>query len=191
LRLLPLLAGMLLLSVWSGRLISKLGRYKGFVIAGTTILALGLTWMATIHVTTSAWVLSAMMFVVGTGLGLFMQTLILAVQNAIPYEYLGTGTGAVTFFRTLGGAIGAAVLGAVLLEQEKTTAAHYVHLYGPTLGPLQTFTHAMDTAFLFAVPVAGMAVLLSFLLRDVRLRTVTGGPGAPAAAEPVAAPALE
>ncbi len=52
-----------------------------------------------------------MMFVVGAGLGLFMQTLILAVQNSIPYEYMGIGTAAVTFFRTLGGAIGAAVLG--------------------------------------------------------------------------------
>ena len=106
-----------------------------------------------------------------------MQTLIIAVQNAIPWEYMGTGTAAVTFFRTLGGAIGAAVLGAILVEQEKTTIAHYVRLYGPTVGPIQAFTHGMDQALLFATPVAVLAFLLSFLMRDVRLgKTATRQP---------------
>ena len=73
---------------------------------------------------------------------------------------MGTGTAAVTFFRTLGGAIGAAVLGAILVEQEKTTIAHYVRLYGPTVGPMQAFTHGMDQALLFAMPVAVLAFLL-------------------------------
>ena len=58
-----------------------------------------------------------------------------------------------------------------------TTGANYVHLYGPVLGPLQTFTHGMDRAFLLAVPVAALAFLLSFLLRDLRLRSATGAPG--------------
>jgi EmrB/QacA subfamily drug resistance transporter len=184
LRLLPMLAGMLLMSISSGRLISKLGRYKAFVVAGTAILATGVAWMTTINISTSAWLLAGMLFVVGAGLGLFMQTLILAVQNSIPYEYMGTGTAAVTFFRTLGGAIGAAVLGAILLEQQRTTGAHYIHLYGPKVGPLQAFTHGMDRAFLYAVPVAVLAFLLSFLLREVRLRSATGGPGPQAAPAP-------
>jgi EmrB/QacA subfamily drug resistance transporter len=174
LRLLPLLAGMLLLSITCGRLISKFGRYKIFVIVGTFVLAAALAWMTTIGIATSEWVLAAMLFLVGAGLGMFMQTLIIAVQNAIPWEYMGTGTAAVTFFRTLGGAIGAAVLGAILVEQEKTTAAHYIGEYGPKVGPLQAFTHGMDTALLFAVPVAVLAFLLSFLLREVRLRSGTG-----------------
>jgi len=182
LRLLPMLAGMLLTSISSGRLISKLGRYKMFVVAGTAVLALGLAWMTTIGLHTGAWVLAGMLFVVGVGLGLFMQTLILAVQNAIPYEYMGTGTAAVTFFRTLGGAIGAAVMGAILLEQENTNVVADVHRYGPTIGPLQAFTHGMDKAFLYALPVAILAFLLSFLLREVKLRSATGGPG-PLAAE--------
>jgi MFS family permease len=187
LRLLPLLAGMLLLSISSGRLISKWGRYKVFVVSGTAVLAAGLAWMTTITITTNSWVLAAMLFVIGSGLGLFMQTLIIAVQNAIPWEYMGTGTAAVTFFRTLGGAIGAAVLGAILVEQERTTIAHYVGLYGPTIGPMQAFTHAMDQALLFATPVAVLAFLLSFLMRDVRLKTATGVPGAEKGAPPVAA----
>ena len=189
LRLLPLLAGMLLLSITSGRLVSKWGRYKVFVVCGTAVRAAGLAWMTTITISTNGWVLAAMLFVIGSGLGLFMQTLIIAVQNAIPWEYMGTGTAAVTFFRTLGGAIGAAVLGAILVEQEKTTIAHYVRLYGPTVGPNQAFTHGMDQALLFATPVAVLAFLLSFLMRDVRLKTATGSAEAEPAAPPV--PAFE
>jgi EmrB/QacA subfamily drug resistance transporter len=188
-RLLPLLAGLLLLSITTGRLITTTGRYKIFVICGTAVLAVGLFWMTTIGVVTNGWVLAGMLFVVGAGLGMFMQTLIIAVQNAIPWEYMGTGTAAVTFFRSLGGAIGAGVLGAILVEQEKTTAAHYIHVYGPTLGPLQAFTHGMDRALLYAVPIAVLAFLLSFLLREVRLRTATGAPTRQEDAPPV--PALE
>jgi MFS family permease len=179
-RMLPMLAGVLLTSITAGRLISKQGRYKVFVVAGTAVLTLGLAWMSTITITSSAWVISAMLFVIGAGLGMFMQTLIVAVQNAIPYENMGTGTAAVTFFRTLGGAIGAAVLGAVLIEQERTHAAHYLHVYGPTVGPMQSFTHAMDTAFLLTVPLAALSFVLSFFLREVRLRT-----------EPAPVPAFE
>jgi EmrB/QacA subfamily drug resistance transporter len=189
LRLLPMLAGMLITSISSGRLISKLGRYKAFVVAGTGILAVGLGWMTTIGFQTSGWLLSAMLFVVGAGLGLFMQTLVLAVQNSISYEFMGTGTAAVTFFRTLGGAVGAAVLGAILLEQEKTTTIHYVTRYGPSVGPLQAFTHGMDRAFLYALPVAVLSFLLSFLLREVKLRSATGAPGPRVEAQPAAGPA--
>jgi EmrB/QacA subfamily drug resistance transporter len=174
-RMLPMLAGVLLTSITAGRLISKMGQYKVFVVAGTAILTLGLAWISTITITSSGWLISAMLFVIGAGLGMFMQTLIVAVQNAIPYENMGTGTAAVTFFRTLGGAIGAAVLGAILIEQERTHAAHYLYVYGPTVGPMQSFTHAMDTAFRFTVPLAALSFVLSFFLREVRLRT---GPAA-------------
>jgi EmrB/QacA subfamily drug resistance transporter len=184
LRLLPLLVGMLLTSISSGRLISKLGRYKVFVVTGTAVLALGVAWMSTISAHTGAWTLAAMLFVVGAGLGLFMQTLILAVQNSIPPEYMGTGTAAVTFFRTLGGAIGTAVLGAILLEQQNTSLSHYVRRYGPTVGPLQAFTHGMDKAFLYALPVAVLAFLLSFLLREVRLRTEAARPAPSSVSRP-------
>jgi hypothetical protein len=109
-----------------------------------------------------------------------MQVLLLAVQNGIPREHMGAGTASVTFFRTLGGAIGAAVLGAVLVLQEKTNGAHYAHVYGAKEGPLQAFTHGLDTTFMYALPVAVVAFLLSFLLREVKLRGGPGGAGAPA-----------
>ncbi len=175
-RLLPMLAGLLLMSIGSGRAISKIGRYKVFVVVGTGILAAGLAWMTTIRFDTSSWVLAAMLFVIGAGLGLFMQTLVLAVQNSIAMQDMGTGTAAVTFFRTLGGAIGAAVLGAILIAQEKTNALRDVHRYGPVKGPLEAFTNGMDSAFLYAVPVEVLAFLMSFLLREIRLRSGAGSP---------------
>jgi MFS family permease len=173
-RMLPMMVGMLTTSIVSGRLISRIGRYKWFVVSGTAILAGAIGIMTTITITTSAWALVGMLFLVGFGLGLFMQVLILSVQNSIPFEYMGTGTASVTFFRTLGGAIGAAVLGAVLILQEKTHAAHYVHTYGAVKGLQLSFTHGMDQAFMYAVPVAVLAFVLSFLLREVKLRALPG-----------------
>ena len=188
LRLLPMLAGMLITSISSGRLVSKFGRYKLFVNTGTAVLACGIGIMTTITVNTGAWALAGMLFLIGVGLGLFMQTLILAVQNSIPYENMGVGTASVTFFRTLGGAVGAAVLGAILILREKKSGPHYVQVYGKTLGQAHAFVHGMDVAFTYAVPVAVLAFLLSFLMVEVRLRTTLGGGGA---GSPPDAPAVE
>jgi EmrB/QacA subfamily drug resistance transporter len=188
LRLLPLLAGLLVCSVGSGRLISKTGRYKVFVLAGTAILAAGTALMTLIHVGTSSLQLSLVLFVVGAGLGLFMQTLVLATQNAIDPADLGVGTSAITFFRTLGGAIGASVLGAILIDEERSSSAADIARYGAKLGPLYSFTHGMDRAFLYAAPVAVLAFLLSFLLREVRLRDGSEGTADQAQDVPSAGP---
>jgi len=174
LRLIALLAGLLFTSITSGRLVSKWGRYKAFVVAGTGVMAVGMYLMSLIEVTTSSLVLYSMMFVVGAGLGLFMQTLVLAVQNSIAMQDMGVGTSAITFFRTLGGAIGAAVLGAVLIDQEKVHLAADLARYGKFLGPAHSFTSGMDDAFLWSVPVAVAAFGLSFLLKELKLRTSVG-----------------
>jgi hypothetical protein len=108
-----------------------------------------------------------------------MQTLILAVQNAIGRAELGVGTSAVTFFRTLGGAIGSSVLGAILIDQERAARAVDIHRYGAKLGPLYAFTHGMDRAFLYAVPVAAVAFALTFLLREIRLKDGSEEPEVP------------
>jgi EmrB/QacA subfamily drug resistance transporter len=174
LRLIALLAGLLFTSITSGRLVSKWGRYKGFVVVGTGLTAVGMYLMSLIEVNTSSLVLYSMMFVVGAGLGLFMQTLVLATQNSIAMQDMGVGTSAITFFRTLGGAIGAAVLGAVLIDQEKVHLAADIAKYGKVLGPAHSFTSGMDTAFLWSVPVAVLAFGLSFLLKELKLRTSVG-----------------
>jgi EmrB/QacA subfamily drug resistance transporter len=181
LRLLALLVGLLFTSIGSGRLISKWGRYKSFVVAGTAITAVGIYLMSLITVSTGALALYAMMFVVGAGLGLFMQTLVLATQNSIARQDMGVGTSAITFFRTLGGAIGAAVLGAVVLDQEKVLGRADTARYGKVAGAAHAFTTGMDHAFLFSVPVAIIAFGLSFLLKEIKLQTSAGSaPAAPA-----------
>jgi hypothetical protein len=109
-----------------------------------------------------------------------MQTLIIAVQNAISMQDMGVGTSAITFFRTLGGAIGAAVLGALLLDQERVMQRADIAKYGKVLGAAHDFTAAMDRAFLWSVPVAVIAFGLSFLLKEVKLRTSIGQSAAPA-----------
>ncbi len=197
LRLLPLMAGLLLTSITSGRIISRVGRYKAFVVAGTAIAAFGMFLLSRIQVDTSAVTLAGYMFVMGFGLGLFMQTTVLAIQNAVDRTDLGVATSTATFFRTLGGAIGAAVLGAILLAQQR-------HELIARLGPgaagtpaagngvrggldglpaavqtavRQAFTDSMTHAYRVALPVAALAFVLALLLRDLRLR----GAAAPAA----------
>jgi predicted MFS family arabinose efflux permease len=180
LRLLPMLAGVLLTSISAGRLVSAFGRYKMFVVSGTAILSAGLGLMTTITPGTGAWPLAGMMFVVGAGLGLFMQILVLVVQNTVPPQHMGVGTATVTFFRTLGGAVGSAVLGAILLLNERSSLPHYEQVYGAgsRLATAHAFTHGMDRAYLYALPPAVLSFLLSFLLREVRLRSGRSGGGA-------------
>jgi EmrB/QacA subfamily drug resistance transporter len=180
LRLLPLLAGMLLCSVGSGQLISRTGHYKIFVILGTLILTIGMALLTLVRVRTGTLELSLILFLVGVGLGLFMQTLVLAVQNTVARADLGVATSGITFFRTLGGAIGSSVLGAVLIDQERGNTRAAIAAHGHKLGPLYAFTHGMDRAYMYAVPFAALAFLLSFLLREVRLRDSTDDPASPA-----------
>jgi EmrB/QacA subfamily drug resistance transporter len=175
LRMLPMLAGILLTSIGSGRLVSKIGRFKIFVNVGTAVLTIGLAWMTTISITTTTTTLATMMFVVGAGLGLFMQTLVLAVQNSVTAKDMGAGTATITFFRTLGGAIGAAVLGAILVLEERRSLPHYLAIYhDPAVAAARAFVHGLDQAFLYAVPVSALAFVLSFLLRDGGLKETLG-----------------
>jgi EmrB/QacA subfamily drug resistance transporter len=178
-RLLPLLAGLLLTSIGSGQLISRGSGYKKYVVTGTALLVLGTALLTQIHVTTSFWAISGIIFVVGFGLGLFMQTTVLATQNSVEMSDMGVATSAVTFFRTLGGAIGASVLGAVLIAQERGSAASNIAAHGAVRGPLYAFTAGMDRAYLWAIPAAVIAFVIALFLREVKLR----GANAPAVAE--------
>lgn len=183
LRLLPLLTGLLITSIGSGQLISRRGRYKKYVVAGTGIMVVGIALLTRITVTTGGWTLAGMIFIVGIGLGLFMQTLVLATQNSIAQSDMGVGTSAVTFFRTLGGAIGASGLGAILIAQQRSTAAPDIARYGLRGGLQHAFTHGMDQAYLWALPIAVLAFGLSFLLKEMQLRNRLGSATAPASPE--------
>ncbi|WUR60425.1 MFS transporter [Micromonospora chokoriensis] len=112
--MLPMMAGIIITSILTGRAMTRIGRYKWFPVAGSATLLVGMFLFTRLEVTTSLWVAFGFMVVIGVGLGLCMQSLILAVQNAVSVRDLGAGTSSATFFRSLGGSFGVAILGTVL-----------------------------------------------------------------------------
>jgi EmrB/QacA subfamily drug resistance transporter len=112
--MIPMMAGMVLTSVTSGFVISRLGRYKWFLVAGSIVITAGLALFTQLHVDTPLWTGGAFLLVLGVGMGMFMQPLVLAMQNIVRVEDLGAGTSTNNFARSLGGAVGTAVLGAVM-----------------------------------------------------------------------------
>lgn len=111
---LPLVAALLISSTVIGQIISRNGKWKAWVVAGTTAVAVGLALLGTIHFDTPYWLLVIYMFILGAGIGACMQNMVLAVQNSIDPRQLGVASSGVTFFRSLGGTAGVAALGAVL-----------------------------------------------------------------------------
>ncbi|PZG12426.1 MFS transporter [Micromonospora craterilacus] len=115
--MLPMMAGIIVTSVLTGRAMSRIGRYKWFPVVGSAVLLVGMLLFTRLEVNTSLWGAFSFMVVIGVGLGLCMQSLILAVQNAVSVRDLGAGTSSATFFRSLGGSFGVAILGAVLTSR--------------------------------------------------------------------------
>ena len=192
LQLLPVMVGLLISSIGSGQLISRTGRYKIFPIAGTAITVVGLFLLSTLDASTTTLQASLFMFVLGFGLGLVMQVLVLAVQNAVSYEELGVATSGATLFRSIGGSLGTAILGAVFsnrLASELATSlppgsAESAKLGAGTVDPAQlaqlpsgihglyvgAFTDALTTVFVVAAAIAVLAFLLSLMLEERPLR---------------------
>jgi EmrB/QacA subfamily drug resistance transporter len=195
--LLPLLAGLLLMSISSGRYISRTGNYRWFPLAGTILVTVGLSLLTKVGAHTSLVIVGIDILIFGAGLGLFMQVLTLVVQNAVPMKQMGVATSSVTFFRSMGGAIGASALGAVLTARIAYELPRYVppvDLAGggnkvtqlvqspetlnklkqtnPALheGIIQAYSHAIDRLFLVAVPVSVLSVIAALFIRQVQLR---------------------
>lgn len=188
--MLPLVVGLLIASIISGRLTSKLGRYKAFPIIGTALLAFGLWLFSHITLTTSEWVVGLWMLVVGAGLGTFMQIMTLAIQNSVSRQEIGTATSVVTFFRSLGGSFGGAIFGTILINRlakhlsdiaPGNAAAQHVNVssiqsgVNANLPPqiahdvLQAFTLSFRDMFLLAIPFALLAFVVAFFLREAPL----------------------
>jgi EmrB/QacA subfamily drug resistance transporter len=119
---LPMIAGNLIGSVVSGQLISRTGKWKRYLVAGAILLISGLGLTGTIDHTTELWQTGVYTAVLGLGLGLLMQNLVLAVQNTVRAGDIGTASASVAFFRSVGGAIGVSVLGAVMANRVKELA---------------------------------------------------------------------
>lgn len=115
--LIPMVAGLFLGATVSGALVSKLGRYKGFVVAGMLVIPVGVWLLSTLDASTPVWTLCSYLAVLGLGMGLVMQNLVLAVQNAFPQKEVGTATSSNNFFREIGATVGVAVVGAVFTNR--------------------------------------------------------------------------
>ncbi|WP_067651414.1 MDR family MFS transporter [Nocardia harenae] len=113
----PLVAGMLIASVTSGQLITRFGKWKRFVVSGGVLLVIGFALLSTIDHATNLWLVGAYISVVGLGVGMMMQNLVLAVQNTVSVQNIGAASSNVAFFRTFGGAIGVSVLGSILASR--------------------------------------------------------------------------
>ena len=195
--MLPLMAGLLVTSIGSGQLISRTGRYRRFPIAGTALAALGMFLLSTLDEGSSRATAGAYMVVLGAGIGMVMQVTILATQNSVDRADLGTATATVSFFRSVGGSVGVAVFGAVFTSRLATnlTDAFGTAPSGDVSGSLTAiralpeaaqalyrvaFADALTSVFLLAVPAAGVAFVLTLLLREDPLRT-SAEPGGVAA----------
>ena len=206
LQLTPLMAGVLVTSIVSGQLISKLGRYRFFPIAGTAIMAVAMFLLAQLHAGTSTWVAASFALVLGLGLGMVMQVLVLAVQNSVEPSTMGVATSGSTLFRQIGGSIGVALFGTIFanrvhveLAQRLPAGAHIPKTINPAgirhLPPDQhaafadAFAVALHPVFFVAAGVSVVAFLLSWLLREVPLRHGTEPMPVPAASPAVAPPA--
>ena len=135
--MLPMMTGVIVTSIVSGRAISQVGRYKWFPVSGTAVLAVGLVLFGRLQVGTPLWQAFVYMLVIGVGLGLTMQPLILAVQNSLSLRDMGAGTSAATFFRSLGGSFGVAILGAVLSSRLANELATLLPAALRSLGPAE------------------------------------------------------
>jgi MFS family permease len=110
------------MSILSGKLISKHGHYKRYPIVGLALMTIGILSMSTLSETTPYWRLSLFEILVGAGLGLSMQTIVIALQNAIDFKHMGVATSANTFFRSVGSTIGVAIFGTIYANR----LAHYL-----------------------------------------------------------------
>jgi EmrB/QacA subfamily drug resistance transporter len=193
LAMLPMIVGLFTASINSGRLITRTGRYKVFPIAGAATIVVALLLLSRLAVDTPYWQAAIYVFFFGAGLGMTLQTIVVAVQNAVEMRDLGAATSSTTFFRSLGGAVGAAVFGAVLgirldhyLDRAYGGAAATAaavnandiqamqHLVEPDRQlVLGAFTNALDDVFLTCVPFIVLALVVALFLEERPLR---GGP---------------
>ncbi len=184
----PMMAGLLVTSILSGQLISKFGRYKPFPIAGTLIMVIALYLLSGLGVRTSAEHAALVMLLLGFGLGMVMQVLVLAAQNSVDYRFLGVATSGSTLFRQVGGSIGVAAFGAIFSNQLATELAKFLPIGAhipASANPqvvkdlpaalhtavVNAFAAALQPVFLTATAITVIAFALTFLLQEIPLRS--------------------
>ena len=188
LRTLPMVAGLLITSISSGSIVGRTGRYKIFPVAGTAIMAVGFLLLAQMDSATPTWQQSLSLFILGTGIGLCMQVLVLVVQNTASFADLGVSTSGVTFFRTIGSSFGAAIFGSLFANflagrigpallaggapPEAAESPQALHRLDPAMAApiVDAYADSLGTVFLCAVPVAVVGFVVALFLKEVPLR---------------------
>jgi EmrB/QacA subfamily drug resistance transporter len=188
LQLTPLMAGVLVTSILSGQLITRLGRYRVFPILGTAIMAVAMLLLSRLGVGTPTYVTALYSLVLGLGLGMTMQVLVLAAQNAVDPRMMGVATSGSTLFRQIGGSIGVALFGTIFANREHvelvarlprgaqvpaTINPEGIRHLPPQLRTafVDAFAVALHPVFLTAAGVSLVAFALTWLLKEVPLRT--------------------
>ena len=188
---LPMIFGLLVSSTVAGQLITKYGRWKAYLVWGSIIMVVGMLLLSRISADTSVLTISAYMVVLGVGVGMLMQNLVLAAQNDVPAAELGAATSSLTFFRSMGGAIGVSALGAVLANRVTTlfterfpqaaTAGGTAEVpdiksLPPQIQAIIADVYGQATAELFLVgaPIAALAVIAVLFIKEKPLHTLSG-----------------
>ncbi|MCL8014584.1 MFS transporter [Streptomyces sp. AS02] len=186
----PMIVGLFISSTVSGQVITRTGRWKAWLLAGGVLVTAGLGLLGTIRYDTEYWHVAIFMALLGLGVGMMMQNLVLATQNQVDPSDLGAASSVVNFFRSLGGAMGVSALGAVLSHR----ITHYAEEGLTKLGvqgssghgeipdldalpaPVRTviesaYGHGVADVFLYAAPIAFLALLFALFIKEVPLRT--------------------
>jgi EmrB/QacA subfamily drug resistance transporter len=187
---LPMVFGVLVSSTVAGQLITRFGRWKAYLVVGSIVMTGGFLLLSTIDARTGMVPLAAYMLVLGIGVGMLMQNLVLAAQNGVPAAELGAATSALTFFRSMGGAIGVSALGAVLTARVTSLSADHFGaaatgggakvpdletLPAPVLAVIRDiYGTATSDLFLVSAPIAFLAVLAVVFIKEKPLSTLTG-----------------
>ncbi|HEY0970784.1 MAG TPA: MFS transporter [Gemmatimonadales bacterium] len=191
LQMLPLMAGNLVTSIGSGQIITRTGRYRFFPIVGIALATIGLILLSRVAPDTPLLHTMAAMLLLGLGLGMVMQVLIIAVQNAVEYRDLGVATSGATLFRLVGGSFGTAILGAVFAARLSANLQRLLPAGAPgadgghieissalleRLSPavratyMEAFTNAMGSIFLVAAGIGVAGFLVAWLMPEHPLR---------------------
>jgi EmrB/QacA subfamily drug resistance transporter len=190
LELLPLMAGLLITSIVGGQIVSRTGKYRVFPIVGTAIMTIGLFLLSNLSPHTSTLTAAGYMFVTGFGIGLVMQVLVVAVQNAVGYEELGVATSGNTLFRNIGSSVGTAIVGTIFATElashlradfphASSSQLNTSHFSAATLSKLPPAIHetylaayanSLDTAFKVAGFVSIAAFISSWFIKQLPMR---------------------
>jgi MFS family permease len=210
----PMMAGVLVSSTVSGRLISRSGQIKPYLVAGTIALVAGFAALSVIDHETPLWYVGAGMALVGVGVGMSMQNLVLSVQNTVALKDIGAASSTVAFFRSLGGTIGVSVLGAVLAHRVTDSITSQLAAAGMPASTDGGGTSSLNLAelpaavqhivraaygdatghiFLISAGIAVVGVVAALLLKPITLRTTVDlvRPGSAERAEAAEATAAE